>query len=121
MRINTLFNKIIIILIISIIVVYSKNYFKTSYSYKEDKVNVVDNSLLEIHYLDVGQADSILINSNDNTMLIDAGNNNDGENIVNYIKNLSIESIDYLIGTHPHEDHIGGLDNIIDSFDIGKI
>ena len=55
------------------------------------------------------------------TMLIDAGNSKDGEIIVNGLKALGIEKIDYLIGTHIHEDHIGGMSYVINSFDIGKI
>lgn len=120
-RLNRLLNKIIIILIISIVGIYSKNYIEDSYSYKEEIKEVNDNSSLEIYYLNVGQADSILINNNEQTILIDAGNNSDGENIAEFIKKLNIKDIDILVGTHPHEDHIGGLDNIINNFDIGKI
>jgi competence protein ComEC len=76
---------------------------------------------LKVHFIDVGQADSILIQDGDVSMLIDAGNNPDGEDVVNYIKGQNISKLDYVIGTHPHEDHIGGLDTVIDSFDIGKI
>ena len=54
-------------------------------------------------------------------MLIDGGNNEDGDMLVKYINTLGISKIDILVGTHPHEDHIGGLDNIIKAFDIGKI
>lgn len=69
---------------------------------------------LKIHFLDVGQADSTLIElPNGHTMLIDGGNNNDSDMIIKYLKEKDIEKIDYLIGTHPHEDHIGGLDDII--------
>lgn len=80
-----------------------------------------DRNSLKIYYFDVGQADSILIQNNGQNMLIDAGNNEDGETLVNNLKTLGVENIDYLIGTHPHEDHIGGMDNIIDNFEIGKI
>lgn len=77
---------------------------------------------LTIHYLDVGQADSILLQlPNNQNMLIDAGNNADGDFVVDYIEDQGITKIDYLVGTHPHEDHIGGLDFVIKSFDIGKI
>lgn len=54
-------------------------------------------------------------------MLIDAGNVEDGENIVNQLKSLNISKIDYLIGTHIHEDHVGGMDKVVDAFDIGTI
>lgn len=55
-------------------------------------------------------------------MLIDGGNDADGQLVANYIKsNLGISTINYLIGTHPHEDHIGGLDKIIDSLDIKNV
>ena len=76
---------------------------------------------LSVYFLDVGQADSILIESNDEYMIIDGGNNNDGELLVQYFKSLGIDKFKYLVGTHPHEDHIGGLDDIIDSFNIGTI
>ena len=83
------------------------------------KIN--DQSGSKVYYFDVGQADSILIVNNGKTMLIDAGNNDDGDMLVNYIQTLGISKIDVLVGTHPHEDHIGGLDNIIKAFDIGTI
>src|SRR5690606_19031589 len=55
------------------------------------------------------------------TMLIDAGNNNMEKTVVGYLRHLGIEKVDILIGTHPDSDHIGGLDKVIDNFDIGKI
>lgn len=74
-----------------------------------------------VEFIDVGQADCTLVVNKDTIMLIDAGNNEDGEYIVAYLKQLGISKIDYLVGTHPHEDHIGGLDNIIESFEIGVL
>lgn len=76
---------------------------------------------LKIHYIDVGQADSILLTLNDKAMLIDAGNNSDGDLVVDYITNQGISTLDYVIGTHAHEDHIGGLDDVIDNFDIQTV
>lgn len=77
---------------------------------------------MKVHYIDVGQADSILIQTpNGKNMLIDAGNNGDADTITSYLKQLGAGTIDVLVGTHPHEDHIGGMDVVINSFDIGKI
>lgn len=76
---------------------------------------------LKVYYIDVGQADSILIENNQEYMLIDGGNDADGDLLVEYFKELSITSFKYLVATHPHEDHIGGLDEVIDNFDIGTI
>lgn len=73
---------------------------------------------LKIYYLDVGQADSILIDCNQKYMLIDAGNNEDGKLLVDYFNSLGIKKFDYVIASHPHEDHIGGMDDIINNFSI---
>ena len=87
----------------------------------KQKVEFVAQEDLLIDFIDVGQADSILIRNEDKTMLIDAGTNEAGEMVVTYLQNLGINKIDYLIGTHPHEDHIGGLDDVINHFNIGQI
>lgn len=77
---------------------------------------------LKVHYIDVGQADSILIQSpSGKIMLIDAGNNADGDSVVAYLKKQGVKKVDILVGTHPHEDHIGGMDNVVRNFDIGSI
>jgi competence protein ComEC len=89
-------------------------------STSQDSLELTD--ALKVHFLDVGQADSILIElPNKETMLIDAGNNADDKFVVNYIKKLHYDKIDYVVGTHPHEDHIGGLDTVINTFEIGNV
>lgn len=96
-----------------------KNVAQVSKISNETTKNVsVKDGNLKIYFIDVGQADSILITNNNHNMLIDAGNNGDGKKLVNYFKSLNINSFDYVVATHPHEDHIGGMDDIIRNFDI---
>lgn len=122
--------KIIAFVIVLIIAIYE--YFNNGPIETREKMNydivelgefpdesIVKQEELQIYFFDVGQADSILVVNNNETMLIDAGNNEDGELLAQYIKKLNIDKIDYLIATHAHEDHIGGIDNIIRTFDIG--
>jgi len=82
--------------------------------------SIVDGEL-EVHFIDVGQGDSILIKQNGHNMLIDAGDNKYGQTVVNYLKENGVKKLDYVIGTHPHADHIGGLDDVIYAFDVEKV
>lgn len=78
--------------------------------------------LLSVHYLDVGQGDSIFIElPNRKTVLIDTGENYHGSGILDYIRRCGYERIDYLIGTHPHSDHIGSMAYIVRRFEVGEI
>lgn len=77
---------------------------------------------LTVHYLDVGQGDSIFIELPDcKTMLIDASVSEYGEGIAEYIENKGYGNIDFLVATHPHTDHIGGMKAVVEAFDIGEI
>ena len=61
----------------------------------------------QVHVIDVGQGDSILITTDEKAVLIDAGETQYGEQVVDYIKGLGISQLDLVIATHPHSDHIG--------------
>lgn len=76
---------------------------------------------LLVHFIDVGQGDSILIQQKDHSMLIDAGENDQGETVVSYLEEQGISRLDYVVGTHPHSDHIGGLDDVIQAFEVGRV
>ena len=76
---------------------------------------------LAVHFLDVGQADAILVVDGDKTMMIDTGDWPNGEHkeyMLSYIESLGIETIDYLVLTHPDADHIGGAPEVINTFDV---
>ena len=92
--------------------------FGTFLYYNKPSTNNIENGNLQVYFIDVGQADAIMIKENDKYALIDAGNNNDGNLLVDYFKKSGITDFEYVFGTHPHEDHIGGMDDIIDNFNI---
>ena len=79
------------------------------------------DSGMEVHFIDVGQGDATLIKAGDHAMLIDAGDNSEGTAVQSYLNSQGIEKLDYVIGTHPDADHIGGLDVVVYKFDCKKI
>lgn len=74
-----------------------------------------------VHFIDVGQGDSILITSDDCNVLIDAGEEDFADNVIRYIESRGISKLDYVIATHPHPDHIGGMYQVIDRFKVGAV
>jgi competence protein ComEC len=76
---------------------------------------------LKVSFLDVGQADCTVIQYDGKTAIIDAGTNSVASSLVATLKNMGIKKFDVVIGTHPHEDHIGGMDAVISQFEIGQI
>ncbi len=80
-----------------------------------------NENLLSLYFIDVGQADSAFFAfPSGETLLIDAGNKEDGQKVVDFIKDLGFDKIDYVIATHPHEDHIGGMSEVLEVFKVGK-
>lgn len=120
-----------LVYIIIALVVALVSYITKPWEYitpKEPSVSAnIDPNDLAVYFIDVGQADSILIKlPTGENVLIDAGCENDAKSkeinaYIDYIKNLGVEKIDYLFLTHPHYDHIGAADEVILSFDIGEI
>ncbi|KYH28505.1 MULTISPECIES: ComEC/Rec2 family competence protein [Clostridium] len=115
MKINKKFVKLIIILLsISLIFLIYTIY---NYSIKTSLTLPSKDKLL-VHYIDVDQGDSILVQFNNKNLLIDAGPNN--KKTFSYLKRHKIKKLDYVIITHPHDDHIGGMSHIINHFNINK-
>ena len=76
---------------------------------------------IRVHFIDVGQGDSILIQSEHHAVLIDAGSAAAGSGLVSYLHHFGITTLDYVVATHPHADHIGGMPWILDRFEIREL
>lgn len=87
---------------------------------KKSDISETVKSKLQVHYIDVGQGDSILIESGEDTLLIDCGEIGKDDIVKAYLEKQGITQIDYVVGTHPHSDHIGCMDKIVESYDIGE-
>ena len=88
---------------------------------KTEKVPVTTGQEMRVHFLDVGQGDSIFIESaNGKTMLVDGGVKGAGQQVVSYLKELGVNKLDIVVATHPDADHIGGLIPVLQSIDIGQ-
>lgn len=77
--------------------------------------------IIKVHFLDVGQGDSILIDSGETEMLIDASVAKMGSTVVSDIKPLVDGDLDFVVATHPDADHIGGMGDVFDAFEIGTV
>lgn len=83
---------------------------------------VTDGNELEVHIIDVGQADAILIKiPEQGNILIDGGTGETEDELVDYIQKQGVNTLNFVMATHPHEDHIGGLDAVIRSFEVGTV
>lgn len=111
----------LVLLVILIFIAYGPEINDYSKQFRKEEVKLTDTDSFKIYFIDVGEADSILVEDKGEFSLIDTGNNEDGPKLVNYFKELGITKFKYVIGTHPHEDHIGGMDDIIRNFDIEHI
>lgn len=78
-------------------------------------------SELTVHFIDVGQADAAILQCDDDTMIIDGGNVADSSLITAYLKKLNVPHIDYMVCTHAHEDHVGGLSAPLSVMPVGAV
>ena len=74
-----------------------------------------------VYFFDVGQSDSILIMAPEGNVLIDAGDNDCEEDLEKYLDDLGITTLSCVIATHPHEDHIGSMDMILEEFEVTNL
>lgn len=81
---------------------------------------VIPEGELEVHFLDVGNADCILVRQGEQNMLIDAAERDNGEEIIRYLAQQGVQKLDLVIATHPHADHIGGMAEVINRFPVSR-
>lgn len=80
-----------------------------------------DADTLTVHFIDVGQADSILIECGNAYALVDAGYPESGQTVVDYLAGLGVQRLNLVVGTHPHGDHIGGLPTVLKNYPADNI
>lgn len=113
---NNILKKITLILV----VVFSLSLVACSSDISSKVSSTSTSDELKVHFIDVGQGDSILVQFQDKNLLIDAGTRSSSDDLLKYLKGLNLTKLDYVVATHPHEDHIGGMPGIIKNFEIGE-
>lgn len=104
------------------IIIIANHFNKSSADYPEATINYPTPAKLKVSFIYVGKGDSIFIETpGGKSMLVDAGHDYNGNSIVSYIRSAGFNKLDVLVGTHPHNDHIGGMSTVIDSLEIGRI
>lgn len=120
-KISTVIKLLLIIILVIGQYLYTIDQRGQTEENKETSAEVTDNLLMKVHFIDVGQADCILVENNSKYMLVDGGNNDDKDVILDYLIRLGVKEFEAIIMTHPHEDHIGSIDTVIQEFKVKKI
>lgn len=116
---------VVIILAISIVIFLNRDgYIDNNVTNTINSINLDTNNVdlvCELRFIDVGQGDACLVISDGYNILIDGGDNNKSSVVEEYLKYLGITTLDMIIATHPHADHIGGLDHVINNFEVKRV
>lgn len=112
------FRRVSIAILIVCLIVF---LFRFQEKWETKKVLQDASGNLTVHFIDTGQSEAILIQSCGKNMLIDGGTNAAGGKVVEYLRGQGITYLDYVVGTHGHEDHIGGLDAVLYNFAVGEL
>lgn len=94
-------------------------FFNEEYPWESSRVDTTD--MINVHYIDVGQGDCTLVVCGGETLLIDAGENGHEQQIINYLNSVGVKKLDYVVATHQHSDHIGGIPEVLENFGANNI
>ena len=97
------------------------NAFDSAYESAQIIEEADKNDGIAVHYIDVGQGDCSLIVCGEYTVLIDAGERGNEDNVIEYLYSYGIDELDYVVATHPHSDHVGSLDEVIETFRVKNV
>ena len=105
-----------------IVVMVLMMFFATFYNIvNPHRVQIPDEGQIFVHFIDIGQGDSILIQSAEHAILIDGGDFSERTRLLSYLRSIGITRLDLVVATHPHSDHIGGLVSVLNQLDIGHV
>lgn len=114
-----------IIIVAVIFLIGSKLVPQSSWDSLFNKSGVTDKlssqAGMAVHFVDVGQGDCVVVESHGRYMLIDTGEADMGQRVLNYLNNLGVEKLDYCIATHPHSDHIGSMGKVLEDYPAEKL
>ena len=85
-----------------------------------DFSSAADDAPMSMHVLEVGKADSILVECQGKYLLVDGGTPDQAEKVSRYLARRGVTALDYVINTHPDSDHVGGLGGVIQEFSVGR-
>ena len=112
----------VILVALSLLLAYFAPYLEQYFGEEpREPIPVGDDEYIEIHVIDVGQGDSILINTSGGYMLIDAGPSSSEDELKAYLTEMNVETIEYAVFTHPDEDHIGNADMVLTDYTISNV
>lgn len=114
-------SKKLISIIIAIILAFFAYEAKDLVTENVDVSEFAKGDAVYVHFIDVGQGSSTLIQNGTSGILIDAGEKDYGQVVIDYLEEVGIKSLEYVVASHPHSDHIGGLDDVLYAFPVDTI
>lgn len=122
-RINRKLIYIIVVIVLAVISAFGLDNYDKFFDeeYPWESTQTVTTDMINIHYIDVDQGDCTLVVCDGETLLIDAGENGHEQQVINYLNSVGVKKLDYIVATHQHSDHIGGIPEVLENFDADNI